>query len=202
MLDVCFAVGDGGQTSFPTDATNVSSASKTWRPSAGPSSCTASTTTRGTRTSKASSGTSSRPRPTARRAPWSIIPVGLLRALCASGSQTPAGCPRGATWTPCFLVLYVEIPDSDAVIGVVKSCFDDCDYCDYYDSRFVSPSAEGKEGEEGESPERAPRGAGRRLAGRLQPGRPVPGGQLQEAPEAPLQQVGFPGLVVGSSPCP
>lgn len=74
--------------------------------------------------------------------------------------------------------------ESDIVIGIIESFSDYCYHCS--DSRFICPSAKGQEREEGESPEHTSRGAGCRLAGGLQPGRPVPGGQLQEAPEASL----------------
>lgn len=88
----------------------------------------------------------------------------------------------------------MSVPGSDTKIGIVESfcyCYGGNNYYYHHDSRFIRPGAKGKERQEGKSPERTPSGAGRRLAGRLQPRRSVPGGQLQEAPEAPLQQVGL-----------
>lgn len=90
-VDVCFAAGGGGRTSSPMAATSARSASRTWRPSAGPSLCTASTTTGGTRTLRASSGILSHPRLMARRGPWSTIPVGLHLTLGIPGASGELG---------------------------------------------------------------------------------------------------------------
>lgn len=57
-------------------------------------------------------------------------------------------------------------------------------------SRPVHTSPSGEEGQEGEATSAASARPARRLAGQLQPRAHTAGGQLQEAPEAPLQQVG------------
>ena len=134
---------------------------------------------------------------------WDLITPtadGQTRALVNhSGGSAPPSRGLGSLWgaqrhpRPCVSLT----PDPDTVTGVMDSV-----YCYYHHdcsgSRFVGPCAQGEEGQEGESPELTPSGAGCRLAGWLQPGRLVPGGQLQEAPEAPLQQVRQGGRVRGA----
>lgn len=104
-----------------------------------------------------------------------------------------ASAELGRSPRPCVSLT----PDPDIVTGVVDSIYC-CYHHDYSAFRFVRPGAQGEEGQEGESPELTPSGAGCRLAGWLQPGRLVPGGQLQEAPAAPLQQVRQGGRVRGA----
>ena len=120
---------------------------------------------------------------------WDLITPtadGQTRALVNhSGGSAPHAWDPGSLWGAREEPQTLR--DPDIVTGVVDSIY--CYHHDYSGFRFVSPGAQGEEGQEGESPELTPSGAGCRLAGWLQPGCLVPGGQLQETPAAPLQQV-------------